>query len=350
MLWLLKQQVYPVIVHSIWSYEGFLGAFAPDKFLDVGVIDFAGSGVVHTVGGATALAAAIVLGPRKGRFYDEDGNPLETPTTFPAHSVALQILGTFILWFGWYGFNPGSALVIANSSSAAVSSLAAITTTVSAACGCVTCMFFDSIMDARATGEVSYDLTMAMNGCLAGLVGITAGCSTVHPWAACIIGIISGFCYYGMSKLLIKLKIDDAVDAVPVHLANGIWGVLAVGFFAEPGLMSLAGYNSDEPGVFYGGGKLLAAQLTGVCWILGWVFCLMFPFFMVLNALGMFRVDALEEEVGLDISHHRGAAYDLSMPKKEDVEELMELRASKHGKVEVPKEVAQAAADTEEQA
>jgi Amt family ammonium transporter len=347
---MLKKQVYPVVVHSIWSYDGFLTAFRADRFMEVGMIDFAGSGVVHLTGGSTALAAAIVLGPRKGRFYDEDGNPLETPTAFPAHSVALQILGTFILWFGWYGFNPGSALIIDNADSAAVASLAAITTTIAAACGCVTCMFFDSIIDARTTGEVSYDLTMAMNGCLAGLVAITAGCPVVRPWAACIIGAIGGLCYYGMSKLLIKLKIDDAVDAIPVHFANGIWGVLAVGLFADPVLMPIAGYNPERPGLFYGNGYLLLTQFTGVCFIMGWVLCIMFPFFMMLNALGMFRVDALEEEVGLDISHHRGAAYDLSMPKKEDVEELMELRASKHGKVEVPKEVAQAAMDTEDHA
>jgi ammonium transporter, Amt family len=316
------------------------------------MIDFAGSGVVHLTGGATALCAAVVLGPRKGRFYDEDGNPLETPTTFPAHSVALQILGTFILWTGWYGFNPGSALIIDNPGSAAVSSLAAITTTLAAACGCVTCMFFDSIMDAQHTGEVSYDLTMAMNGCLAGLVAITSGCATVHPWAACIIGAIGGLCYYGLSKLLIRLKIDDAVDAIPVHLANGIWGVLAAGLFSAPDLMNLAGYNGEHAGWFYNGSdaNLLLVQLVGVVFIFAWVCCVMFPFFLMLNALGMFRVDALEEEVGLDISHHRGAAYDLSMPKKEDVEELMELRASKHGKVEVPREVAQAAAETEDQA
>lgn len=314
------------------------------------MIDFAGSGVVHMVGGVTALCAAIVLGPRKGRFYDEDGNPLETPTAFPAHSVALQILGTFILWFGWYGFNPGSALIIDNPASAAASALAAVTTTVAAASGCVACMFFDSIMDARETGEVSYDLTMAMNGCLGGLVAITAGCAVVMPWSACIIGIIGGLCYYGMSKLLIKLKIDDAVDAIPVHMANGIWGVLAVGLFADPDHMATAGYVNTHAGWFYdfSDANLLLVQFCGVCWIMGWVVCIMFPFFLMLNALGMFRVDALEEEVGLDISHHRGAAYDMSMPKKEDVEELMELRASKHGKVEVPKEVAQAAADTED--
>jgi Amt family ammonium transporter len=342
-------QVYPVIVHSIWSADGFLTAFRDDPFRGVGNVDFAGSGVVHLCGGATALVAAIILGPRKGRFYDEDGNPLETPATFQAHSVALQILGTFILWFGWYGFNPGSALLIDNPDSAATSSLCAVTTTLAAACGCVTCMFFDSFIDARQTGEVSYDLTMAMNGCLAGLVGVTAGCAVVRPWAACVIGIIAGLVYYAFSKFLIMMKIDDAVDAIPVHFANGIWGVFCVGLFADPELMAVAGYNSEHAGWFYNGSdaNLLLVQVVAILWICGWVFAIMTPFFLMLNALGMFRVDALEEEVGLDISHHRGAAYDLSAPKKEDVEELMEVRASRHGKVEVPKEVAQAAAETE---
>jgi Amt family ammonium transporter len=217
-------------------------------------------------------------------------------------------------------------------------------------------MFTDTIIEARKTGEASYDLTMAMNGCLAGLVGITAGCSVVTPWAAVIIGIVAGWVYYGFSKFLIAMKIDDAVDAIPVHFANGIWGVIAVGLFAEPGLMATAGYNDVHTGWFYSWGKgtgdanLLLVQFVSVVWILGWVFALMTPFFMALNALGMFRVDPLEEEVGLDISHHRGAAYDLSGPNKEDVEELMEVRASRHGKVEVPKEVAQAAAEVEENA
>jgi len=348
--------VYPVVVHSIWSPNGFLSAFSEDPFRGIGVIDFAGSGVVHMTGGATALIAAIVLGPRKGRFYDEDGNPLETPATFPAHSVALQILGTFILWVGWYGFNPGSALIIDNPGSTATAALCAITTTLGGASGCISCMFLDSLLEARSTGEVSYDLTMAMNGCLSGLVGVTAGCAVVAPWAAVIIGMVSGLVYMSVSKLLIKLKIDDAVDAVPVHFGNGIWGIIAVGFFAQESHMASAAYSTDHLGWFFSlangttDANLLLCQVCAVLWICGWVFFVMTPFFLVLNALGMFRVDALEEEVGLDISHHRGAAYDLSAPRKEDVEELLEVRASRHGKVEVPKEVAQAAAEVEETA
>lgn len=371
--------VYPVVVHSIWSTSGFLTAFrGADSFREVGMIDFAGSGVVHMTGkfykllysfksfydreaqhnylfylnfagGITALIAATILGPRRGRFYDEDGNPLETPNTFQAHSVALQILGTFILWFGWYGFNPGSALAIANEDSANTAALCAATTTIAAAAGCVTSMFTDTILDAMATGEASYDLTMAMNGALGGLVAITAGCSVVTPWAACLIGMVGGWVYLGFSKLLIKLRIDDAVDAVPVHFANGMWGVIAVGLFSKKELQAVAGYETTHQGWFYSWGEgsgdanLLLCQICGILWIITWVTVLMTPFFYALNLLGMFRVDPLEEEVGLDISHHRGAAYDLTAPNKEDVEELMEVRASKHGKVEVPKEVADAA-------
>lgn len=333
--------VYPVVVRSIWSSDGFLTAFRDDAFRDIGVIDFAGSGVVHMTGGATALVAAIILGPRRGRFYDEDGNALETPKEFPAHSVALQVLGTFILWFGWYGFNPGSALAIANDGSAHTAALCAVTTTLAAASGCVTAMAFDSFMEARATGETTYDLTMAMNGALGGLVAITAGCSVVYPWAAIVIGIVGGLVYYGFSKFLIKMKIDDAVDAIPVHFANGAWGVIAVGLFSDVELQAVAGYSTAHQGWFndFSDANLLLVQFISILWIIAWVGCIMTPFFMLLNAAGIFRVDALEEDVGLDISHHRGAAYDLEPAKQGDVEELMEVRASRHGKVEVPKEV-----------
>jgi ammonium transporter, Amt family len=205
-------------------------------------------------------------------------------------------------------------------------------------------MFTDSIIEAFRTGETSYDLTCAMNGALAGLAAITAGCATVEPWAAIVIGAVAGWAYLALSKLLVALKIDDAVDAVPVHLAGGLWGVFAAGLFSNATLMNLAGYNGEKPGLIYGnGGDLMLVQLTAMAWIIGWVSCTMIPFFVVLNIAGMFRVDSLEEDVGLDISHHRGAGYDLKEAPHNAVEELMEERASKHGKVEVPREVAKAA-------
>jgi len=340
--------VYPIVVRSIWSTYGFISAFNAEPLWGIGNIDFAGSGVVHMTGGATALVAAIILGPRRGRFYDDDGNALETPVDFPGHSAALQVLGTFILWFGWFGFNPGSALAIANEGSAATAALCAVTTTLAAATGCVTSMGLDSIIEKKKTGEVSYDLTMAMNGALGGLVAITAGCSVVYPWAAVVIGFIGGIVYYAFSKFLIMMKIDDAVDAIPVHFANGAWGVIAVGLFAAEELQETAGYSTSSYGLLLGGGgTLLGVQVCAVLWICAWVFAVMTPFFYALNMFGMFRVDALEEEVGLDISHHRGAAYDLTGAADADVAELLEVRASKHGKVEVPEPVADAAAETE---
>lgn len=341
---MLTAFVYPVVNHSIWNAQGFLSAFAEqdDKLFGIGMIDFAGSGVVHMTGGCTALVAAIILGPRKGRFYDDDGNPLPEPATFAPHSVSLQVLGTFILWVGWYGFNPGSTLGISADGYDHVAGLCAVTTTLSAAVGCISALFTDTILGLMRTGEAEYDLSFAMNGALSGLVGITAGCSVVTPWAACIIGLVAGWVYVGASNLLIMLRIDDAVDAIPVHFFNGIWGCMAVGLFAEPNRTALAYSQTEHFGWFYNWGRgsadfhLMLVQLIGIVWIIGWVTATMTPFFMMLHVLGIFRVDALEEEVGLDISHHKGAAYDMTGPTKEDIDELVARRATAHGKVEVP--------------
>merc|ERR1712048_878739 len=311
----LTMFVYPVVVHSTWASDGFISAFNGDDLLfDQGVIDFAGSGVVHLTGGATALIAAIVLGPRKGRFHDEEGNRLAVPNEMPGHSAALQVLGTFILWFGWYGFNPGSALVA--NAAADVVGLCAVTTTLAAAAGCVSSMMTDTIIEFVATGEVSYDICNAMNGCLGGLVAITAGCSVIKPWVAVIVGAIGGWVYLAFSKLLVWLRIDDVVDAIPVHFANGIWGVVAVGLFADPILMEKAGYATEHIGWFFDANDpmLLLIELIQVGFILGWTLATMLPFFIILRCCGLFRADAIEEEVGLDISHHRGAGYVLDDP------------------------------------
>mmetsp|Transcript_2142 Transcript_2142/g.3146 ORF Transcript_2142/g.3146 Transcript_2142/m.3146 type:complete len:522 (-) Transcript_2142:215-1780(-) len=308
--------VYPVVVHAVWDKQGFLSAFNSNPLWGIGMVDFAGSGVVHTTGGCTALVAAIVLGPRVGRFYNEHGQALEEPRTFPPHSVALQVLGTFLLWFGWYGFNPGSTLAITPLGYGDVAALAAVTTTLSAATGCISALLFNFVVVLFLTGEEVFDLTMAMNGGLSGLVAITAGCSTVQPWAAIAIGLVAGLVYFGASKALISLKIDDAVDAIPVHLANGIWGCIAVGFFADPNLVSAVygANNNAMGGVFYGYGTLLACQICGVLFILGWVTVFMFPFFIMLRYLNMLRLDPIEELVGCDVSHHGGSAYNISGP------------------------------------
>lgn len=170
-----------------------------------------------------------------------------------------------------------------------------------------------------------------MNGCLGGLVGITANCSVVEPWAAVLIGIISGWVYVASSKLLVKLKIDDAVDAIPVHGFCGIWGCLATGIFGSTNRIDFAYGIADTGGILYGKFNLIAVEAVGVALIIVWCAGVMTPFFIGLNALGMLRVDPMEEKVGLDISHHKGAAYDLSAAKAEDVDALAENRASKHG-------------------
>jgi len=232
-----------------------------------------------------------------------------------------------MLWFGWYGFNPGSTLKISPVGYGDIAALCAVTTTLSAASASMSAMFTDTLINfRRSTGEVEYDLTMAMNGCLSGLVGITAGCSVVAPWAAVVTGIIAGWVYVMASSLLIKLRIDDAVDAIPVHLFNGIWGCLATGLFAEPVRTKLA-YGSDlHVGWFYSWGRgsgdasLLLCQLAGIFFILGWTVLMMYPYFFVLNTLGMLRIDPLEERIGMDITHHKGSAYHFDSPLREDIE------------------------------
>jgi Amt family ammonium transporter len=275
------------------------------------MVDFAGSGVVHLTGGATALIATKIVGPRKGRFYDDAGVKLENPVPFPGHSKPLQMLGTLILWFGWYGFNAGSAIDPTSSqfNTRAVST-AVVNTTLAGAAGGVSALFMNYFLEERKTGEPVYNLLYGMNGSIAGLVSITAGCAVVQPWAALVIGIIAGWIYLGSSFIMEKYCIDDAVDAIPVHFANGIWGCIAVGLFASPrGLLNLTD-NAVHYGLFYSWGqgssdaRLLACQIIGVIFIMSWITVIMTPFFFILNYSGWLRADSLEEFVGLDVSYH----------------------------------------------
>lgn len=318
--------VYPVVAHALWSNNGFLSISNVDPFLGVGVVDFAGSGVVHITGGTTALFATLILGPRRGRFYDAQGEPLETPKVFPGHSVALQLLGTMILWFGWFGFNPGSALLLSISDYGEAAANAAVSTGLAGAAAGISALFTNLYLEERRTGEPHFSLLMAMNGTLSGLVAITSGCALVEPWAAIVIGIVAGWIYIYVSGLLIRLRIDDAVDAIPVHMANGAWGVFASGLVAAPRLMLLC-YGSDKHvGWFYSLGRgsfdahLLGCQVTAIGFIAGWTFFTMFPFFIWLNYKGWFRADSLEELVGLDISYHGSMDFKEGGVKKEYVE------------------------------
>jgi ammonium transporter, Amt family len=175
-----------------------------------------------------------------------------------------------------------------------------------------------------------------MNGCLTGLVGITAGCATVETWSAVVIGMIAGALYLVGSELLVKFRIDDAVDAIPVHMVGGAWGVIATGLFTKPALRELAFARpelAERPGGwFYNGddGTLLGIQCLPVLFIFGWTFVVMGLFFYALNAMGMLRIDPLEEEVGMDISRHKGAAYDLHSNEEhaKAVEDLSQRRST----------------------
>jgi ammonium transporter, Amt family len=175
---------------------------------------------------------------------------------------------------------------------------------------------------------------MTMNGCLTGLVAITAPCASVDTWAAVVIGIVAGWVYMFASKLIIYLRIDDAVDAIPVHMFGGIWGVIAAGLFSKPDLLERAYSLTDHVGWFYEWGRgsgdftLIGIQICGVLFILGWVGGVMSIFFYILNFLGWLRVSALEEEAGMDVSFHKGSAYDITPPTDEAVKQLT---SSRHG-------------------
>ena len=188
-------------------------------------------------------------------------------------------------------------------------------------------------------GYHTYDLGFTMNGCLTGLVAITAGCATVDTWAAVVIGIVSGWVYLGISKLIVRLKIDDAVDAIPVHMGGGAWGVIATGLFTKPELL-LAAYNQDtHSGWFYEWGQgsgdftLLGIQLIGVLFVFGWTFTIMGLYFYALNYMGWLRIDPLEEEVGMDISRHKGSCYDMHTGVAKD-DDVKQLETSRNGLLE----------------
>ena len=284
---LLTAIIYPISGSWKWG-GGWLDA--------MGFYDFAGSCVVHAVGGFAGLAGAIVLGPRLGR-YTPDGKSVP----LPGHSIALATLGVFILWVGWYGFNPGSQLTFNSSGDASAVSRIAVNTTLSAAAGGVMAMIVSWGMFGKP------DISMALNGVLGGLVGITANCDGVTNSSAVIIGLISGLLVVLGVLLLDKLKIDDPVGAWPVHGLCGIWGCLACAFFEFTAEGDTIGYwGATDDGADYGN---VVAQVVGSIAIPAWGFVTMLILFLGLKAIGWLRVSKEEEEAGLDISEHGMSAY-----------------------------------------
>jgi Amt family ammonium transporter len=271
--------IYPIF--GSWAWGSLLDGGG--WLENLGFTDFAGSTVVHSIGGWLALAGAIVLGPRIGK-YAPDG----TPRAIPGHNIALAALGVFILWFGWFGFNPGST-TIGDGDIGRV----AVTTNLSAAAGAIGAMITSWILEKKPDGS------MALNGALAGLVGITAGCASVTPVGSILIGAIAGTIVV-LSVVFIDrvLKIDDPVGAVSVHGVCGAWGTLAVGLFSYDG------------GLFYNGGfKLLGVQILGVAAGFVWAFGLGLMLFLVIKRTVGLRVTEEEELRGLDIGEHGMEAY-----------------------------------------
>lgn len=278
---LISALIYPVVGHWIWG-GGWLAGF--------NFADFAGSTVVHAVGGWAALVGTMVLGPRIGKF-NKDGSA----NAIPGHSMALASLGALILWFAWFGFNPGSTLEVGNGQLIAH---VAVTTNLAAAAGALAAMFFAWFRFGKP------DLSMTMNGALAGLVAITAPCAYVTPGAAIIIGAIGGLIVVTGIVLLDKMRIDDPVGAFPVHGLNGIWGTLAVGIFGQKAL----GLARD--GLLHGGGfTQLGIQAMGVFTVIVFVVAAMYIIFKTIDATIGLRVSREEELRGLDIGEHGMESY-----------------------------------------
>ena len=290
--------IYPVVTHWAWG-DGFLSAYAtPVQFGDNGMIDFAGSTVVHSVGGWAALVGAIMVGARRGKYNDDGSvNPL------PGHSMPLGFLGVMILWIGWYGFNAGSTLGLSGGF-ADLAARVAVTTTLAAGAGALAAM---AVSWAR-TGKS--DLSLTLNGVLGGLVGITAGCATVDPWAAVVIGLVAGVIIVFGVELLDSLRIDDPVGAVPVHLFNGVWGTLAVGLFTTQANLGPNYADSASYGLLVGGGaEQLLYQAAGVIAVGAWTVAASVVLFGLIKYTIGLRVSEAEEESGLDVAEHGIEAY-----------------------------------------
>ncbi len=298
-LW-VSMFIYPLVGNWVWG-GGWLQNLGRIAGLGNGAVDFAGSGVVHMIGGAVGLAGAVVLGPRIGKF-NRDGSA----NAIPGHNIPMGVLGTIILFFGWFGFNPGSSLGFTGGFRNLAVIAAVNTLLAGAAGGCAAMLYMWLVAPAKKP-----EAGMSVNGILAGLVAITAPCAFVDSWAAVVIGVAAGVLVCLASVALERLKIDDPVGAVPVHLVNGAWGVLAVGIFANgnPDTAAWNGVSSAVRGLLYGGGAQLFAQLAEVISIFAVVFGLSFAFFKALHALKLLRSAPEHEIVGLDIPEMGAEGY-----------------------------------------
>ncbi|BDI32340.1 ammonium transporter [Capsulimonas corticalis] len=292
--------LYPIYGHQIWG-GGWLSQLGHLYHLGHGAVDFAGSGVVHSIGGWTALAGALVLGPRIGKFTNGKANPM------PGHDIPMALLGTFILAFGWFGFNPGSTLGMAGAGGMRAA-IIAVNTMLASASGAFAALLIWKAMFKKP------DPGMAANGMLAGLVAITAPCAYVTSGFAILIGAIAGGLVCWGVIMIEKNGIDDPVGAFSVHGINGIWGVMAVGLFADGTYGDgLNGVSGNVTGLFYGhgGGAQFMAQMISIVVCGAWAFGISTLFFKVQNALtpGGIRSRREDEIAGLDMPEMGAYAY-----------------------------------------
>ncbi|WP_124100831.1 ammonium transporter [Ruminococcus sp. Marseille-P6503] len=328
--------IYPIEAHWIWSADGWL--------YQMGFHDLSGSCAIHMVGGISALVGAKILGPRIGKFSKTSDGEIKVHA-IPGHNLTIGALGVFILWFGWYGFNPAA--------SKSVEMLGSIflTTTIAPAVATVVCMIFTWLKYGKP------DVSMCLNASLAGLVGITAGCDVMDAFGALAVGIVSGLLVcFGVWFLDYKLHVDDPVGAVAVHMFNGIWGTIAVGLFATdttPGFAiaqngGASGISGN--GLFYGGGfELLGKQCLGVLAVGAWTaITMIIVFFAIKKTIGL-RVSEQEEILGLDATEHGlvssyadfapAMGSDMLGYTKDDAKSVIKVDASTEPKVPVEKAV-----------
>lgn len=297
--------------HWFWSADGWGSPARTENLLfGSGVIDFAGSGVVHMVGGIAGLWGAVIEGPRIGRF-DHAGRSV----ALRGHSGTLVVLGTFLLWFGWYGFNPGSFLNILKAYGNTADSFygqwsavgrTAVTTTLAGCTAALTTLFGKRLLVGH------WNVTDVCNGLLGGFAAITSGCAVVDPWAAIVCGFFAAWVLIGFNKLAEKLRYDDPLEAAQLHGGCGAWGILFTALFAKQAYV-----NEIYPGLperpygllMGGGGRLLAAHVVQILAIGGWVSVTMGLVFWLLHKFQLLRITPEEEMAGMDLTSHGGLAY-----------------------------------------
>jgi Amt family ammonium transporter len=271
--------MYPIVVHWVWNNGGWL--------YKLNFHDFAGDAAVHTVGGWTALVGAYLLGPRPDRVWGQ------IP---PAHNLGYATIGTMILWFGWYGFNAGSTLTLSNPG---LVGLIVVNTTIAASTGAIAAFIYIYFRFRQ------WHLFCGLNGSLAGLVGVTAGCAYVMPWASALIGAVAGVLVLVVVDIIEWFEIDDPVGAFAVHGACGMLGIIAVGLFGHPALTT-----NKKAGLFLGGGfDLLGVQLGGEVAIIIFVVIFSFLMFGSIKALGLLRVNPEADRIGIDVYEHGASAW-----------------------------------------